>query len=48
MGNCTFSSVYTPSMGTMYQFNAIDIDGHEQKLSDYSGKICLIINVACF
>lgn len=33
-------------MPTLYDFQAIDIEGNEQKLSDYAGKVCLIVNVA--
>jgi glutathione peroxidase len=33
-------------MPTLYDFQAIDIEGNERKLSDYAGKLCLIVNVA--
>ena len=33
-------------MTTAYDFSALDIDGIEQPLSDYSGKVLLIVNVA--
>jgi glutathione peroxidase len=33
-------------MPTLYDFQAIDIEGNERKLSDYAGKVCLIVNVA--
>lgn len=33
-------------MTTAYDFSAIDIDGHDQALSDYSGKVLLVVNVA--
>ena len=33
-------------MPTLYDFQAIDIEGHERKLSDFAGKPCLIVNVA--
>jgi len=33
-------------MPTLYDFQVIDIEGNEQKLSDYAGKLCLIVNVA--
>lgn len=33
-------------MTTAYDFNAIDIDGHEQDFSQYEGKVLLIVNVA--
>jgi glutathione peroxidase len=33
-------------MATAYDFSARDIDGHEQSLADYRGKVLLIVNVA--
>jgi glutathione peroxidase len=33
-------------MPTLYDFQAVDIEGKERKLSDYTGKLCLIVNVA--
>ena len=33
-------------MATAYDFSAVDIDGHDQTLSDYTGKVLLIVNVA--
>lgn len=30
----------------IYQFSAMDIEGNKRKMSDYSGKILLIVNVA--
>jgi glutathione peroxidase len=33
-------------MTTAYDFSARDIDGNEQTLSDYAGKVLLIVNVA--
>ena len=33
-------------MTTAYDFSAVDIDGHDQTLSDYTGKVLLIVNVA--
>jgi glutathione peroxidase len=33
-------------MTTAYDFSAVDIDGHDQALSDYSGKVLLVVNVA--
>ncbi len=33
-------------MTTAYDFSAIDIDGHDKSLSDYSGKVLLVVNVA--
>ena len=33
-------------MKTAYDFSAVDIDGHDQSLSDYSGKVLLVVNVA--
>jgi glutathione peroxidase len=33
-------------MTTAFDFSAIDIDGHDIALSDYSGKVLLIVNVA--
>ena len=29
-------------MKTAYDFSAVDIDGHDQSLSDYSGKVLLL------
>jgi hypothetical protein len=31
---------------SIYDFNAVDIDGNDIKLSDYAGKVCIIVNVA--
>lgn len=31
---------------TVYNFNVVDIDGNEVSLSDYEGKVLLIVNVA--
>lgn len=31
---------------TAYDFSATDIDGHEQPLSEYAGKVLLVVNVA--
>jgi glutathione peroxidase len=33
-------------MTTAYDFSAADIDGHPQSLSQYAGKVLLIVNVA--
>lgn len=33
-------------MQTAYDFSAIDIDGHDQALADYRGKVLLVVNVA--
>lgn len=33
-------------MATAYDFSAIDIDGHEKPLTDYTGKVLLVVNVA--
>lgn len=33
-------------MKTAYDFSAVDIDGHDQALSDYRGKVLLVVNVA--
>ena len=33
-------------MTTAYDFSAIDIDGHDKALSDYAGKVLLVVNVA--
>ena len=33
-------------MATAYDFSARDIQGHEQAISDYRGKVMLIVNVA--
>lgn len=33
-------------MTTAYDFSAIDIDGHDKTLSDYAGKVLLVVNVA--
>lgn len=39
---CTRSTALT----TAYDFSAIDIDGHDKALSEYEGKVLLIVNVA--
>ncbi len=31
---------------TIYQFRVKDIDGHDRSLSDYKGKLLLVVNVA--
>ena len=33
-------------MTTAYDFSAVDIDGHDRPLSDYAGKVLLVVNVA--
>lgn len=33
-------------MATAYDFSAIDIDGHEKPLTEYAGKVLLVVNVA--
>ena len=33
-------------MATAYDFSARDIQGHEQPLADYRGKVLLVVNVA--
>ena len=33
-------------MTTAYDFSAIDIDGHDMALSEFSGKVLLVVNVA--
>ena len=33
-------------MTTAHDFSAIDIDGHDKPLSDYAGKVLLVVNVA--
>ncbi|TXH67166.1 MAG: glutathione peroxidase [Lysobacteraceae bacterium] len=33
-------------MGTAFDFSAVDIDGRDQPLSEYAGKVLLIVNVA--
>ncbi len=33
-------------MPTLFDFQVFDIEGQERKLSDYAGKLCLIVNVA--
>ncbi len=33
-------------MATAYDFSAIDIDGHEKTLTEYAGKVLLVVNVA--
>jgi len=40
-------SKYAPSMGTLYDLKAVDIDGKEIAFNDYKGKVALITNVAC-
>lgn len=46
--SCLLSAIqnnYKDSDG-IYHFKVLDIDGNEVKLSDYSGKVLLIVNVA--
>jgi glutathione peroxidase len=33
-------------MATAYDFSAVDIEGHDKALSDYAGKVLLVVNVA--
>ena len=33
-------------MTTAYDFSAVDIDGHDQSLDTYRGKVLLVVNVA--
>jgi len=33
-------------MTTAYDFSAVDIDGHDKALSDFAGKVLLVVNVA--
>ena len=33
-------------MTTAYDFSAVDIEGHDKSLSDYAGKVLLVVNVA--
>jgi glutathione peroxidase len=33
-------------MTTAYDFSAVDIDGHDKSLTDYEGKVLLVVNVA--
>lgn len=33
-------------MATAHDFSAVDIDGHDKPLSDYAGKVLLVVNVA--
>src|SRR3546814_2277785 len=34
------------AMATAHDFSAVDIDGHDKPLSDYAGKVLLVVNVA--
>jgi len=38
--------MFRMSSSSVYQFNAIDIDGRERHLADYRGKVLLIVNTA--
>src|SRR3546814_6284695 len=33
-------------MATAHDFSAVDIDGYDKPLSDYAGKVLLVVNVA--
>ena len=35
-----------PTMPTAHDFTAVDIDGQQRALSDYAGKVLLVVNVA--
>lgn len=35
-----------PSMSSLYDFSAVDLDGKDQAMSDYKGKPVVILNVA--
>lgn len=35
-------------MTTAYDFSAVDIDGHDRSLSEYAGKVLLVVNTASF
>lgn len=37
---------YEPSFGTFHDLKAIDIDGKERPMSDFRGKVILVVNVA--
>lgn len=37
---------YQPSFGTFYDLKAIDIDGTERSMSEFRGKVLLVVNVA--
>src|SRR3546814_4572754 len=34
------------AMATAHDVSAVDIDGHDKPLSDYAGKVLLVVNVA--
>jgi glutathione peroxidase len=44
-GGTTMSAPAAPA-GTIYTFEAKDIDGKPKKLSEYKGKVLLVVNVA--
>ncbi|HKK52924.1 MAG TPA: glutathione peroxidase, partial [Myxococcota bacterium] len=33
-------------MATLYDFEARDIEGRDRKLSEFEGRVCLVVNVA--
>ncbi|CAF1141572.1 unnamed protein product [Adineta ricciae] len=37
---------YQPSFGTFHDLKAIDIDGNERSMSEFQGKVLLVVNVA--
>jgi glutathione peroxidase len=43
---CTDLDAWSDSMEKIYQFSANDIDGNPVSLSDYRGKLVMIVNVA--
>ena len=48
MGATASQSVghYQPSFGTFYELKAVDIDGNERFMSDFRGKVLMVVNVA--
>ncbi|KAI8773151.1 Glutathione peroxidase 1 [Biomphalaria glabrata] len=54
IGSCSSSSSSTMATAevnwknaqSIYEFNALDIDGNKVSLDKYRGKVCLIVNVA--
>ncbi len=37
---------YQPDFGTFYNLKALDIDGNEKSMSDFQGKVLMVVNVA--
>lgn len=45
-GSTQTKGSYDPSFGTLHNLKAIDIDGKERSMSEFQGKVLLVVNVA--